>query len=201
MALSAKAQLFNSVEVSTGVSLATQTSAYKNKNRSLRETVRPGFNVMVRMAGRINKLFSYTSDLGYVQKGYRYVSVNYFGFGRSVSTEREQLIHYITYSPQLKFGRQTGNFIPSIILGPRIDYQVGYEGKINIDNTAHFFNKTIFGINTGLDVTYVVGNWGLTALFLYHADISKLYPVYNSTDLTYRNRAMIINLGVVYVLN
>ena len=185
-----RSQLFNSIEVSTGLSLATQKSPFIDDDLSQRETIRQGFNVMVRMAGRINELFSYTSDLGYVQKGYRFEAMY----------SREQLIHYITYSPQLKFGRQTENFTPCVILGPRIAYQVGYEGKTNVDNTAHYFRKSVFGINAGIDMKYVLANWGITALFLYQFDVTNHYR-YASTDLVYRNKAMLINIGVVYILN
>jgi hypothetical protein len=191
-----EAQMFNTVEISSGLSMATQTSTYVNKDRNQRETLRPGFNIMLRMAGRINEMFSFSSDIGYVQKGYRY------DVGTTVRSTitYDQLIHYITYSPQLKFGRQLGNFTPTIILGPRIDYQIGYEGKHTIDNWARFYRKSVFGMNAGMDFTYAFGKVGITALFLYQLDFTKLFPTDSGTDFANRNKAIIMNIGVVYFL-
>ncbi|NOX48888.1 MAG: hypothetical protein GXO89_18160 [Chlorobi bacterium] len=194
--LISEAQIFNSLEISTGLSMATQTPAYKNNDRNQRETIRPGFNTMLRMTGRINKIFSFSSDIGYVQKGYRYDVGNTIGITKTY----DQLIHYITYSPQLKIGRRIGDFTPTVFLGPRIDYQIAYEGKQKIDGMARYFRKSIFGMNAGLDFAYAFGELGISALFLYQFDFTSLIPTNNNADLAYRNKALLMNIGLVYFL-
>jgi hypothetical protein len=191
-----EAQMFNSVEISNGLSMATQTSTFKDKDRNQRETMRPGFNIMLRMTGRINGMLSFSSDIGYVQKGYHYDVQKTI----SLTTTYDQLIHYITYGLQIKFGRKLGNFTPTVILGPRIDYQVGYEGKQEIDKIARFYNRSIFGMNAGMDFMYAFGKVGITALFLYQFDITKLRSTNNFTGTDYRNKALLMNIGLVFYL-
>lgn len=203
MVSGANAQLFDCVSISAGQSLAAQTISIKDTTKSYRDWVWPGFNTVVSIIGKINKFFAITTDVGYIQKGYRYTIEHKSNFnpqGDSWYTQYEQTLHYITYSHQLKFGQQVGKFIPTLLLGPRVDYLVAYQGKQNIDRNARTYRKSIFGFNVGMDMTFIAGKFGLTALCQYQFDFTTLVPKYYDTTHEYRNKALLLNLGIVYLM-
>lgn len=190
------AQILDQIGINAGGSFATQTSAYEGKNRSQRDCILAGINIIAQMDLGINKVFSINLDVGYIKKGYHYK------VSKTSSTKTyEQRLHYITFSPQIKFGKEIGKLRPSAILGPRVDYMIDYYGVQKIDSISKNFPTSVFGISAGIDVTYKLGRIGLKILYLYQFDFTNLLPSSAPDDLKYKNKAMLLNLGVVYFLD
>ena len=52
----------------------------------------------------------------------------------------------------------------------------------------------------GMDITYVAGKIGFTALCQYQIDFTTLQKNYSDSGVAYKNKAILVNMGVVYFI-
>lgn len=194
-------QTVQSVGIKGGLSVANQTWFYKSINLTLKKDYRHGSYSALTLDFIKSKYFNITTDIGYCQKGctekIETTSVNN-PEGMGVYKIYNTKFNYFTFSPLLKAKYTTTHFIPYIIFGGRIDYQLSYQSDLNLKLFENNFHKIIWGLSAGTGMEFKIKNIGIITEFQYLYDLTKLMDTpssTNNTGLKINNKAYIISIG------
>ena len=200
-------QVVQSVGIKSGVSIANQTWFYKSINLTLKKDKILGSYSALTVDFIKSKYFNIATDIGYCQKGctekIQATTVN-MPEGTGVYKTYNTKFNYFSFSPLVKTKYTTTHFIPYIILGARIDYQLSYKSDLYLKQFESNFHKTILGLSSGAGMEFKIKNFGINTEFQYQYDITKLVdtpPSAINTGLRINNKAFVISIGLKYHLN
>jgi len=172
-----KASVFITILIISGTILAQTPKSFM---------IKPG----ILMAKQIWDDYPHNSDGQYLEGLYVGVNVEFFhhqyfsfvteaGFSMKRNTyyRQDKSIDYLYLAPMLKVRYEFGRIIPSIYIGPRVDYMLtdSYENAIPFGKTNDF----IFGISSGVDLEY---NFDQMAIILGFQNQFDLTPSIESTS-------------------
>jgi len=192
-------QIINCIGIKDGFSLANQTWYYKSINLTFKKANRIGLYSTISLDFFNLKYLNLTTDVGYCQKG----SMETIPIIQSPTGEDlwYNNFNYLIFSPLLKVKYTTTHFIPYVLLGLRLDYQLSYKTAINISPLENDINKNIYGMNCGVGIEFKFNNIGIFNEFQYQNDFTYVIdspPSYHYTGLRITNKAYIISSGVKY---
>lgn len=199
-------QVFQSIGIKTGVTIANQTWNLKSLNRTLDTESRNGFYGALTFDFFKSKYLSMTTDLGYYVKGNIQNIPNTTiekpegdGTYKSFDTKFD----YFVFSPMLKVRYETTRMIPYALLGFRLDNQLSYRSDFNYDQIENDFKKTIWGTNLGAGLEYKTKQLGILFEGQYLIDFSNIIDSPSSSTnsgIEVKNRAIVLCIGMKYYL-
>lgn len=192
ISLTAESQIFQRYGLSYGIALCSQDNYWAEDGGPFIFS-KSGLSVFIHMEGDINHRFAYSSDFAYVQKGY----IPDDKWNRNY----ELTLHYISYNPQIKYQYGDEQVVASVFTGPRMDYLVGSDFQPQLSTTPRPYENTVFGYNFGIDVTRCLQKIGFRIMIQYQGDFSSALPKYANEVHSYRNRALLMNLGFFIFLD
>ncbi|AEV32304.1 hypothetical protein Oweho_1304 [Owenweeksia hongkongensis DSM 17368] len=202
-----QAQIFNTVGVKSGVSVANQDWNYKSNFKGLESEFRTGLYIGITTEILKAKYFSLIADLGYIQKGMQFdveltSESNPDGTGEMKTIDNRY--DFISFQPVAKFRLPAKHIEPYLFAGPRTDFYVGFstndEFGIELDDVP----PVTFGASYGIGLDYTFSDVIITLEAQHQPDFTYLYntkPSPQNGGLSIQNQAFLITLGVKYVLN
>lgn len=200
-AISGKAQFFNNVGIKSGTSISNQHWNYKNSGLDYGNESRTGLYLGLTTEILKGKYFSLMADLGYIQKGMQFEveltsETNPEGTGEFERVDNRY--DFIGFQPNVKLHLPTEKFQPYILVGPRIDFYLGYYG----DEYMSYFElsdlaSVTFGATYGLGVDYNLKDFIISLEGLHQPDFTSFF---DGRWLDAKNNAFAILLAVKYKL-
>ncbi len=181
-----KAQFFNSIGITGGVSLSNQKFYYYDPDGISRKKYKFGFNGSLFLEMFSHDYIRWVSEIQFNQKGSK--------DKQPEATYRNNL-QYLCWNNYLKIRTELFNGIPYILIGPRLEYKL-------TQNTASPF---ITGSFLQLHVTPAVGagfefisysQWKFFVEAFYNPGL--IMPSYITPDLHIRNKNFELRVGLKY---
>lgn len=196
-------QIVKSLGINSGVSISNQEWVYKSINRSLETNTIIGGYVSLYLEFLTTKHFSIRSEIGFCQKGNAQKVLLTTAENPEPSDEEifKTRFNYFQFSPIFRLRKEFSHFIPSLLLGMRLDYKLSYTSDFDFTPIENNFEKTIYGISAGVGFEYKMNSLGFLSELQYQHDLSKLMdvePFENNTGREVTNSAISISLGVKY---
>src|SRR5687768_16875618 len=129
-------QALKSIGVKCGMSVANQTWNYEPFDITLKRDYRNGFCGSVMMEFFESNYLSLVTDIGYCAKGNSDKVLNTttdMPEGNGTYKKYDTKFNYIAISPMLKARFESIYFVPYVLLGLRMDYQLSYKSGFNYD--------------------------------------------------------------------
>jgi hypothetical protein len=183
-------QVFKSIGIKGGASIANQTWHLKSDDKTLDTDNRNGFYGAATLEFLKSKYLSLITDFGYCAKGSTQKILN------TTIDMPEGDGTYKTYDTKF-------NYFPYALLGLRLDYQLSYKSDFNYEPIENDFYKTIWGANFGAGVEYKIKQLGIFLEGQYQYDFTKLMDSPSSatnSGIEVNNKASVICIGLKYYL-
>ncbi len=199
-------QVIESVGFKAGISLANQTWKYKSVSNETVYDYKSGFCGILSAELLKSRYLSFTSDLGYFQKGMQYKVLNTspeFPEGDGTYTTYKSSYQYLSLSPMLKAFYNLNNFGFYALLGPRVDYRLAYQSD-DTDMVLGESKKGILGLTYGGGVEYQLDRVGILLEFQGQPDFTGIIdtePSEDSTGLKITGNAFTITTGISFKLH
>jgi hypothetical protein len=199
-----KGQLVKSIGLKGGVSIANQKWEVDGKYNSDDGRVnKTGFNLALTADFLKSKYFKFASDVTYCEKGHR-IKLLYTtpelpeGDGSYIYFKEKA--NYLSLSVDAKPCFQIKNFIPYLVIGVRMDYQVSYNSYTSYRDIV-YIKKSVFGINYGCGLEYKINKIGILLEFKHHKDLTPISDktiTMTSERLKIFNKATLLSAGIKY---
>jgi hypothetical protein len=159
-------QFITGLGIKGGVTFSNLDFNYKNPNLAFENKNHTGFNGSAFVELIDNKTFNFAFDAGYEQRGYRYEIIRTDEFGNQIGIyDVTNNIHYLKTGFNGKFKYKTKSVSPYIILGPSIDFYLGYnetagsesglpEGTEFENSVLEQFKKINYSLNFGAGLEF-----------------------------------------------
>lgn len=141
-------QCITGLGVKGGATFSNLDFNYKPNDFDLGNKYHTGFNgsAFVELSG--NKALGFVFDAGYEQRGYRFEIIRTDEFGNTIGTyDVIDKTHYLKTGFSGKFKYKTKSVTPYIILGPAIDFYLGYSetysGESGLPEGTEFENPVL----------------------------------------------------------
>lgn len=166
LAFPSYSQCISSLGVKGGATFSNLDFNYKTNDIVVVNKYHTGFNGAAFIELLDNKTFSFVFDAGYEQRGYRLELIRTDEFGNNIGTyDIIDKIHYIKTGFSSKFKYKTKSVTPYIILGPSIDFYLGYkettssesglpEGTEFENSMLEQFKKVNYNLNMGAGLEF-----------------------------------------------
>jgi hypothetical protein len=172
-----EAQLIRSFGLKAGATNSSQEWNYTYLTDFTPET-RWGINVGVFSEFMNIPYFSFVTELNYVQKGMKDKI--------AVTTPQnpdpiefitwDTRVDYLNFSTLGKCRFDLSRFIPYILFGPRVDFEINQENSPDGTNVvAENFNEIMYGIKIGVGSEFKFDSFNLLAEILYDYNFNDLY--------------------------
>ena len=194
-------QIVNSFGIKSGIAITNQNWDYNIVNLSTENQYRTGLYLGITAEAFRSDYLSLQLDLGYIQKGMQFevtstTEQNPDG-GPIISVDNRY--DFICFQPTAKLRLPTEKFQPYILVGPRIDFYLGYYG----DEYLSYFevsdlSSTTFGLSYGLGVDYNLDDFIISLEGQHQPDLTHFYEGF---WLDAKNNAFAFLLSVKYNLD
>ncbi len=201
--LIAKGQVFENIGIKAGCSVANQKWAYSLLQTTTQKDDKLGIYCVLTTELFKRKYMSLFIETGYVQKGSQEeveVTTNDHPEGTGEYETFMTSINYLEFSPQLKVHYQIKSFTPYLVVGPRLDYQVGFKSDI-APGMEKDLNKTIWGMTYGLGLEFRKNKFGILLEYQEHYNFSDVLDTRSETTNTgirITGTAYVLSAGVKY---
>jgi hypothetical protein len=175
------AQFLNGYGVKIGGTLSKQTWEYSILGGfEFVKDNKIGFNI-----GAFAELFespfiSFIGEVNYIQKGFQEevmtssISDNPLGYTEKSFT-RKVRFDYINISLLAKPKIKLGLFTPYLLVGPRIDFEIGKSSDYPLEEFFHDFKKSMIGLKFGIGSELYLDKNKFIAEVLYDLNFSEIY--------------------------
>lgn len=203
--LNSNAQVFESIGIKGGVSLANQTFSNQVTNYNFEYDYKIGAYTILTADLFKGKFLSLSTDFGFVQKGMQMdleKSTNNIPEGTGEFETLKTTFNYLTFSPMVKGFKTFNNTTTYVLLGPRLDYRLNYESFFT--QAYNGSNKFILGLNYGIGAEYKIKNFGILLEGMGQADLTPTLSVRNkesNSGSKVTGNAFIFITGLRYYLN
>lgn len=201
--ISSYAQVINTIGIKSGMAITNQNEELGGYR--MNSTIRTGFYGGISLEMFKSRYFSFTTDLGYIQKGKKdqwEISTPDQPEGTGKFKTMDHRFDFLTLTPAAKFRKSWGKFAPYIFAGPRLDYYLGY--KSETDYSQLKTNDFIFGLSYGLGLEYTCHQLIFSLEGTHQPDFTRFVNQNASDktmDHTILNRAFLFTLGLKYKLD
>jgi len=193
-----QAQLLRGYGFKVGATLASEDWDYKQLN-DFQPDSRWGFNIGVFCEFLNIPYFSVVTEFNYVQKGMSEdIPVTTItqpdGTGEYITWDTR--VDYLDLSALGKLRFDLEMFLPYILLGPKIDFEIAQEHSLGSANIVEEnFNEVMYGFKIGIGGTIKINTISLLAEILYDYDINDLYE---GEYLTVTSNSVDFRLGIMF---
>lgn len=184
-AFQSKAQFFNSIAITAGVSAGNQKFFFQDPNAIFRKKYILGFN-----ASFFGEFFSHdyarwVSEFQYNQKG---------SIDKQPEDRYRNRLHYLSWNNYLKLRYEMYSVIPYILVGPRLDYNL-IQSTSSPVITGGFKKLHVSGA-VGAGVEFIsYSNYKFFVEGFYNPDIMKAYV---RPGLYIKNKNLELRVGLKY---
>jgi len=174
-----QAQLIRGFGVKIGATIANEDWDYSYLPTDFEPDNRWGLNLGVFTEFLNIPYFSLVTELNYVQKGMTEefpvtTTTNPDGTGEYITWDTR--VDYLNLSALGKFRLDLSRFIPYILLGPKIDFEINQENSLDWTNVVEEnFNEVMYGFKIGIGSEVELGTFNLFAEILYDYNFNELY--------------------------
>ena len=143
--------------------------------------------------------FSLVTELNYIQKGMKEdvpvtTVTNPDGTGEYITWDTR--VDYLNLSALGKLRIELSLFIPYILLGPKIDYEINQENSLGMTNVVEEnFNEVMYGFKIGIGSEVKLSNINLLAEILYDYNFNDLYE---NENLTVTSDSFDFRIGIMF---
>jgi hypothetical protein len=185
------AQGIVSIGIKGGASFANMTYDYQKQGEKTKYQYKAGYICALSIEFFKGKYLSFSTDLGYVQKGMKYgdifIAENY---------KRE----CVFFSPMLTAFHDFDKITAYVSLGPRVDFDFTYPLTPGFTHDSKLRRAT-YGLSYGVGAEYRVQKFGFILEFMGQPDLTPLLKPMTShsdTGLKVKSNAFILTPGVKF---
>lgn len=195
-----QAQILRGYGIKIGTTLASEDWDYTRLSTDFTPDSRWGFNLGVFVEFLDIPYFSLVTELNYIQKGRTVelpiTSVTYpDGTGDYFTWDTRVDYYDLSVLGKLRF--ETSDFVPYILIGPKIDFEINrYQSQTNVFNVfENDFNDVLYGIRTGACSEFNFYSTKLLIEILFDFNFTKLYE---SEYLKVTSDSFDFRLGIMF---
>ena len=194
-----QAQILRGYGFKIGATLASEDWDYTRLSTDFTPDCRWGFNLGVFGAFLNIPYFSLITELNYVQKGMtKELPVTTIthpdGTGEYVTWDSR--IDYLNLSALGKLRSSFGSFTPYILIGPKIDFELGVDNSLGTTNEVEDeFKNIMYGVKMGGGIEIELPNFSLLAEVLYDYNFNSLFK---NENLTVTESSVDFRLGIMF---
>jgi hypothetical protein len=195
-----QAQLIRGCGFKVGATLASEDWDYSNHNALFNPDKRWGLNLGVFGEFLNVPYLSVLTEFNYVQKGRTVdlpvTSLTYpDGTGDYFTWDTRVDYYDLSVLGKLRF--ETSNFVPYILVGPKVDFEIiRYQSQTNVFYLFESeFNEVLYGIRTGAGSEFSFYSTKLLVEMLFDFNFTKLYE---SEYLTVSSDSFDFRLGIMF---
>jgi hypothetical protein len=195
-ALTLQAQIISGYGLKIGATSSGQEWDYKYLNDFTPET-RWGINVGVFAELFKIPYFNLVAELNYVQKGMKdelkVTTPQSPDTGEYITWDTR--IDYINISALGKLRLELSKFVPYVLLGPKVDFEINDKTSPESTNSvAENYNEVLFGFKTGIGCEIKFNSISVLAEILYDYNFNNLY---DGEYLTVTSDSFDFRLGIL----
>jgi len=181
-------QFIDKYGINIGASYSTQYSNFKLVNTGVnRQDYKIGLQIFIESEKKINNLFSLQSEIGYIQKGYKYVTSGFIDFAPNPGPKNNKLtLHDLALDFGLKITPSIFKQTPYVYIGLRGDYMVSNADMAVINQ----YNKANIGGMIGIGIDF-------KDKYYMELDYNPTFTIsYNSDLVSYQDNCWGIKFGI-----
>lgn len=194
-----QAQIIRGYGIKLGATLASENWDYKTFNSDFKPDSRWGFNIGVFCEFLNIPYFSVVTEFNYIQKGMSEdIPVTTItqpdGTGEYITWDTR--VDYLDLSALGKFRIDLEMFLPYILLGPKMDFEIAQEHSLGSANIVEEnFNEVMYGFKIGIGSEVKIGSFNLLAEILYDYNFNDLY---NGEYLKVTSDSFDFRIGIMF---
>jgi hypothetical protein len=182
----ANAQFLNSIGITAGGSLGNQKFYFNNPDELSRKKYTLGVNGSIFAEFFSANYVRWVSEIQYNEKGSR---------DKQPENTYKNKLQYICWNNYLKFRYEMYSIIPYILVGPRLEYNLGQ--NTSSPTITSNFNKLHGSLAVGAGTELVsYGNFKPFVEAFYNPDI--ILPAYTTSTLDVWNKNIELRIGLKY---
>jgi hypothetical protein len=192
-----QAQLIRGYGFKAGVTSSNQDWDY-NYLKDFTPETRWGINVGIFSEFLNIHYFSLVAELNYVQKGMKdeIAIITPQSPDPTKFITWDTRVDYLNLSALGKFRYEFQSFIPYILLGPKIDFQINEEtSPESVNVVANNFNEFMYGFKVGVGSEIKFVSFSLSVEILYDYNINHLYE---GEYLTVNSDSFDFRIGIMF---